>query len=1019
MKTLTLLPLLKFDNINIQKKVIIVYIFFCLSTLLILGVEPGPTGFIIPDTDYPRTGTVYYASNTVIYGSDANRTGEENKPWNLQYALNYIYYYNKPNSTIVLHEGIYRILDRTNKMKGTIQPYPHKQVWIKGSTNFPSTGWVQSGSKWYRNNWTASFADMKDDNFTSSTYPLADYGDMVFINNIPLTQVATPDEVRAEKFCVDTVNHKLYVGSDPTIPGTLVEATVGVKGVFIDRSASGTIIRGIGMAHFAYRSITVNADDVTLENNVIVWNGFSGISYVDADRIIIRGNTFACNGSIGAEGFTSAGPIITHNIFRSNNIEHYAPGWHGGGIKILGFKSSNLIFASNIIENNFGIGLWLDENTTKASVFDNIFRFNTSRGIDIEVSWSNIIAFNTIYNNEMAGIEITDSSYIRVYNNTLVNNNPAIRVRERPRRNTPEDAHLGYDPEAAAAGISWETYSNEMVNNIIFNTKLSGNYSLINASEVLRPNQISFGTANGMIINSDYNAYFRPSIDHPNYWIKTGFVDSIGIVKISNYSILFSDFRTANPGFAVHSLALTAPAEPFFINADQNDFRLREGSLGLGRGANLPYDIAYICGRENYVGFLGSLGQYEFTGQPAICNEAEYLYDPENPGTYLFSGKYCETYTSNNLGLSGNKGVLFCGNEAGSDYVQFPIYVAKPGIYRIKYSYLNNTFRAKFQLYIDGEAQGPIVNQQDGGGTYNVIKVDLGLKVFYSSGVKMFKFLMTGIENKSGKYYGVFDRINLNEEAPQTYSYEAESLERNTSDLCTNYNYANLSSGQGVHFLASGSNDYVTFIVPVETPGYYRIKYTYLANIVRPIVQLSINGYNQGPEVNHQGQWSIVETDLGISQINIAGNMEFKFTMTGISANGAFVDMIDKITLIQIPPICSAPKADYDTSLKIMTESKEVLNKIGIRSPLFNCLSGKKVVFNLNDGKIFIRKACIQLFSMNGRKVNTFYSYGQSEIICDPVDYNGRHLPIGVYAYTIQNGETGTCVTKGVFIVIK
>ena len=88
---------------------------------------------------------------------------------------------------------------------------------------------MQDGKAWRKDGWTAGNticpnSDCSDPNLVvGADNPLAGLPDMVFVNGVPIEQVATLAEVSKSSFFVDRAGQKLYVSTNPT--GKTFEAT--------------------------------------------------------------------------------------------------------------------------------------------------------------------------------------------------------------------------------------------------------------------------------------------------------------------------------------------------------------------------------------------------------------------------------------------------------------------------------------------------------------------------------------------------------------------------------------------------------------------------------------------------------------------------------------------------------------------------------------------------------------------------------------------------------------------------
>ena len=209
-----------------------------------------------------------------------------------------------------------------------MQPYPGERVWIKGSQVV--TGWVKDGTlpRWYAP-WDRKFDPLGDENCSGGSpgcdldprFPEAKYKDMAYFNGKTMKQEDSLSGLSAGEFWVDTIGQKIYVGTDPTAPGIVVEATAFDHAFLIEKGANnatgsaGSIVRGIGFAHYANFVIGVVVPNVVLENNSFVWNAIgivdiNGRTATDGRYCTVRNNIISYNGHHGLGGIGHTGLLI-------------------------------------------------------------------------------------------------------------------------------------------------------------------------------------------------------------------------------------------------------------------------------------------------------------------------------------------------------------------------------------------------------------------------------------------------------------------------------------------------------------------------------------------------------------------------------------------------------------------------------------------------------------------------------------------------------------------------------------
>ncbi|MDQ3815388.1 MAG: right-handed parallel beta-helix repeat-containing protein, partial [Armatimonadota bacterium] len=360
---------------------------------------------------------------------------------------------------------------------------------------------------------------------------------------------------------------------------------------------TGSSLRGIGFAHYQ-QAVGVSAPNVTVENCAFVWNADNGLNFhpwsggvkgtIPADGVV-RGSTFTANGQAGLGAGQAPRFLVEDNTISYNNVEGFRRTWGAAGIKVIqleGFECRR-----NLVEHNFAAGIWMDVDANKAVVHHNLVRHNQGLGIFFEISRECVIAFNICHDNG-TGIQVSNATLARIYNNTLVNNNRSFYVQWWKRANNEGNVVAGIP-----RGQEYVTRDNVFKNNlVVYTRKLNG--------PVLEA-QGGSEKSSARLTDSDYNAYYFGGEGRATpfaRWAVHG--------GESRIYATFADFRQVEPNYERHSLLLEGAAgDPFFRDAQKGDFRLKAGSPALGKGEPLPPDVAAVGGsKEGEPVDMGALG---------------------------------------------------------------------------------------------------------------------------------------------------------------------------------------------------------------------------------------------------------------------------------------------------------------------------------------------------------------------------------------------------------------------------
>jgi len=242
----------------------------------------------------------------------------------------------------------------------------------------------------------------------------------LFIDDKPLVQVLSKDDVEAGRFYFDHAGGRIYFADDPT--GRKVEATVAAFA--FESSASNVLISNVTIEKYASvaQKGAVQAQEAVgwiVENCELRLNSGGGITAGTGS--LVRNCNIHDNGQIGISG-VGRDVLVDNNRIWANNIRGFSPAWEAGGVKIA--SSDGVVFRGNHIHDNFGHGLWCDINCRNVLYEGNVIERNNGAGIFHEISFNAVIRNNIVRHNGIADkwgsdIRIAASQDVEVYANTL------------------------------------------------------------------------------------------------------------------------------------------------------------------------------------------------------------------------------------------------------------------------------------------------------------------------------------------------------------------------------------------------------------------------------------------------------------------------------------------------------------------------------------------------------------------------------------------------------------------------
>ena len=551
--------------------------------------DPAPSPPVAPEAPSPFTGAVPVGSSSYAppagakfvspSGDDAN-AGTEGSPWRTLAAA---VQRTSSGGTIVLREGTYGESVQVYGKAITIQAYPQEAVWLSGSDVV--TSWTPDGGDWRHDGWTPTFARSNvGSGPIHSTAPLAGWPEMAFLDGRSLRQVASRGEVAPGTFFVDDAADRVYIGDDPA--GRRVELSARPWALYFN-SATGSVLRGVGVRHYAtplnqLAAIRAYSDRLQFENVHVDGNAAAGLSVIGTDTVI-RNSTFLDNGQLGVHGNNADGLVVDRSYFEGNNAEKFDPTQTGGATKVT--KSRRLRFTGNQMLRNQGKGIWTDQSSYDITITRNLIRNTLRHGIHVELSAKVIIADNVVVDSGDRGIAVMESNDVEVWNNTLVRNGRNLDLIEGPR--TPSDTtSINHDTRYPVPNphVLWQVQRVNLRNNVIVGADGATN-------PLLRVDDAGHTrSADSMQVESDNNAYYRPSPSSPT-WMGLWSQWPSGVLTLTSLADLQNRLHQE-----LNSVARDGGTNPWITDEARLDFRTPATAPGA-LGVALPPSVAAALGR--------------------------------------------------------------------------------------------------------------------------------------------------------------------------------------------------------------------------------------------------------------------------------------------------------------------------------------------------------------------------------------------------------------------------------------
>jgi parallel beta-helix repeat protein len=399
-----------------------------------------------------------------------------------------------------------------------------------------------------------------------------------------LRRVQTRDAMKEGTFFCDPAASMLYVWLPDSVSPVDHPPEASVRAAWLNVYGNHIIVRGLHMRHASTTAIAnwpacnLNGNDVTLENCVISWGDFVGVSMSGAGDTL-RNCIIACHANSGLSGTGERHTIEGCRVVY-NDVDRYTPEWHAGGAKLIpNFRHGSI--RHNEFAHNFGPGLWLDSGCDENVIDGNLCHDNEGAGIMVEVSRGNLVLNNICYGNRnnlsgpyrdgngvvkevlMSEPRIAPSRYLKIYHagdgrGIYISTAPETRVLHNTIYLNEGEGICVEGPPRVYGPITWETRDETVANNIIVFNK--GSQLTVHPAENSQKKVLS-----------DYNLLFALGA----MLAKDGWEGSP--------ALSISDWQKIS-GQDAHSI----DADPRFALAVMEDFRVLANSPALAAGKLFP-----------------------------------------------------------------------------------------------------------------------------------------------------------------------------------------------------------------------------------------------------------------------------------------------------------------------------------------------------------------------------------------------------------------------------------------------
>lgn len=402
------------------------------------------------DKSYPLP-----SSNFIVAAVNGTRTnaGTLASPKSLSAALDEAV----SGQTIVLRGGHYRGIgekDLGNRAV-TIQPYLAEKPIIDGSVLLHN--WVAEGNVYYVpynfSYGSTPITNNSNSQYTASAQFLKNFYTM-YVNGTAIYQVGTKAELKEDTFWYDSVNKRMYIGTNPQ--GKNIGHSTRMYFVRMGNSNTPTQhsvkIQGLTIQNFAECAVRIAYQGSVIENCIIRQIGKQGI-VISSSNVLVNQCEIHHIGMMGINANMFGGVTIQNTKFSDCVVFPYNPGWATGCVKMIANPAQHpdstdnggykIINCHATRSTKFGTRqttcFWFDEKVT-GSVMMNNYIENYNLAMYNEISKGNFFIGNTIKDCNIGchNLHARDSWAV---NNTFIDLGYGVCALDGGRRNLNQSTH--------------------------------------------------------------------------------------------------------------------------------------------------------------------------------------------------------------------------------------------------------------------------------------------------------------------------------------------------------------------------------------------------------------------------------------------------------------------------------------------------------------------------------------------------------------------------------------------------
>jgi Right handed beta helix region len=337
---------------------------------------------------------------------------------------------------VIVNPGIYRefvsispVSNQTGAVL-TVEAATAGTAIIAGSDVLDNWSPESGNASIYSHPWTSNLTGCAlPSGWPNNFAPIALQTEMVFVNDMPITQVMSYSQLQPGTFFVSAASDSIQIWPPPST--NMATAVVEVANRSETLSVSGrsnVVLRGLVFRHAA-TCVNQSGVDINSSSNVLVdqvqalWNNWGGLSVSYSTDVTVQKSVGSHNGGVGFQGAYDISTLYTFNESDYNNWRGAQAAfydWAMGGTKLWSMRNATV--QDHFSYNNQAQGLWFDTDNENMTINNATLAGNVQTALQIERNEGPITIENSHLCLSGGGLTLLTSEAVTVQNNTFYNN---------------------------------------------------------------------------------------------------------------------------------------------------------------------------------------------------------------------------------------------------------------------------------------------------------------------------------------------------------------------------------------------------------------------------------------------------------------------------------------------------------------------------------------------------------------------------------------------------------------------